>query len=152
MPLLRGPVRLAVLAAVVAFGAIGVALALVGLGLPFLLASTISAAAAGLVQYAAFRNLPAPDRSAELAAVAQLDSYRGYTAALRHDIRGVLSPALMMSDRLLNHEDKSVQRAGQAVVRSVERATALLATHKDALAADPAPPAAPLAAPAPQPR
>ena len=81
MPLLRGPVRLSVLAAVLAFGAIGVALALAGLGVPFLLASTVSSAAAGIVQYAAFRNLPLPDRSAELAAIAQLDAYRGYTAA-----------------------------------------------------------------------
>ena len=150
--MLHGPVRLSILAAVLAFGATGVALALAGLGVPFLVASTVSAAAAGFVQYAVLRGLPPPDRSAELTAVARLDAYRSYTATLRHDIRGVLSPALMMSDRLLNHGDKGVQRAGQVVVRSVERATALLGAHKDALADDPAPAIAPPVDPVPLPR
>src|SRR5206468_11604456 len=49
---------------------------------------------------------------------------------LRHDLRGVLSPALMMADRLLRNEDPAIRRAGQAVVRSVERATMLLAENK----------------------
>ena len=137
--LFRSPVGLSVLVGLLAFGATGVTLALAGLGAPFAVASTAAAAAAGLVHYAATRTSSPPDRSAELAAIAQLEAYRGYTAALRHDLRGVLSPALMMSDRLVNHEDKGVQRAGQAVVRSVERATALLATYKDNVAAGPPP-------------
>ena len=66
---------------------------------------------------------------------AQLDAYRAHTAMLRHDLRGVLSPALMMSDRLLNHADPAVQRAGTAVVRSIERATSLLATSREIMAA-----------------
>lgn len=46
---------------------------------------------------------------------------------LRHDIRGALSPALLTADRLLVHQDPAVQRAGDIVVRAVERASALLA-------------------------
>lgn len=137
--MLQGPVRLSILSGVLAFGALGVALALAGAGVPFPLAGLLSSAAAGLVLYAALRQVPPPDRSAEMAAVATLEAYRGHTAALRHDLRGVLSPALMMSDRLLRHQDPTVQRAGQAVVRSVERATALLSSHKDALSADASP-------------
>jgi signal transduction histidine kinase len=131
--MLAGPVRLSILAGLAALGAVGLTLALVGLGLPFLLAALVAAWAAGLVQYAASRATtaalapaPTPD-----AALQQLDEYRRHTAAMRHDLRGVLSPALMMSDRLLGHADPAVQRAGNAVVRSIDRATALLAESKD---------------------
>ena len=63
------------------------------------------------------------------------------TATLRHNLRGALSPALMMADRMAAHADPAVQRAGQIVVRSIERATALIsATRRDP---DPAPPQAP---------
>ena len=56
-------------------------------------------------------------------------------AALRHNLRGALSPALMMADRLSAHEDPAVQRAGTIVVRSIDRATALI----DATRQGPAP-------------
>ena len=69
-----------------------------------------------------------------------MDDFRAATATLRHDLRGVLSPALMMSDRLLNHADPSVQRAGQAVVKSIERATTLLGENRARLTDDPAQP------------
>ena len=53
-------------------------------------------------------------------------------AALRHNLRGALSPALMMADRLIAHGDPAVQRAGEIVVRSIDRATALItATKRD---------------------
>ncbi len=134
----HGTERLAVLAGILAFGATGAALALTGAGVPFLLSALLAAAAAGLVQRAAMRRQPVavPDRSGEAALAARLESYRAATAALRHDLRGVMSPALMMSDRLVNHADPAVQRAGQAVVRSIERSTALLATHRETLAAE----------------
>ena len=143
-----GPLRLSILAGALAFGATGVALALTGLGMPFVLAAILSAIAAGLVQFAAMQRQPAPDRATEATLAARLADYRAAVAALRHDLRGVMSPALMMSDRLVNHPDPSVQRAGQAVVRSIERATALLASNREALAAAEAAPAAP----APRPR
>ena len=140
----QGPLRLAILAAVLAFGATGVAVALTGLGVPFLLGAVGAAIAAGLVLYAAMAQLAraAPRQTpAEAALLQQIEEYRAATAVLRHDLRGVLSPALMMSDRLVNHADPAVQRAGQAVVRSVERATTLLASNRVLFAADPEKPA-----------
>ena len=159
--MLVGPLRLSILAAAAAFGAVGAALAMWGAGLPFLLAALVAAALAGLVQYAALRTrppapvptpTPAPAEPDPQAAMrAKLDEYRAHTAMLRHDLRGVLSPALMMSDRLLNHADPAVQRAGAAVVRSIERATELLASSREIMqapaslppVADPPPAAAP---------
>ena len=137
--MINGPGRLAILAAVLAFGAVGATIGLTGLGVPFIVAALVAAVAAGLVQFAALRGQPEPDRSAEIALTASMESYRAATAALRHDLRGVMSPALMMSDRLLNHADPAVQRAGQAVVRSIERATTLLSAHRETLTAEPAP-------------
>ena len=161
--MLVGPLRLSILAAAAAFGAVGAALAMWGAGLPFLLAALVAAALAGLVQYAALRtrpptmapvSTPAPataEPDPQAAMRAKLDEYRAHTAMLRHDLRGVLSPALMMSDRLLNHADPAVQRAGAAVVRSIERATELLASSREIMQApasappiaDPSPAAAP---------
>ena len=135
-PLLQGPVRLAILAGVLAFGAMGVALALAGAGLPVLLAAALASAAAGFVLYAALRQQPPPDRLVEEALRAEIEAHRAATAGMRHDLRGVLSPALMMSDRLLKHPDATVQRAGHAVVRSVERATALLSTNREVLSGE----------------
>ena len=132
--MLHGPLRLSVLAAAMAFGATGATLALLGLGVPFLAGAVASGVATGLAMYGALATQPvAPPPSASAEALelrAQLIDYRAHVATLRHDLRGVLSPALMMSDRLLNHADPGVQRAGQSVVRSVERATALLSDSK----------------------
>ena len=58
---------------------------------------------------------------------------------LRHDIRGALSPALLMADRLLGNADPGVKRAGEIVVRSVDRAALLLADPVE----QPNPPAGP---------
>ncbi len=45
---------------------------------------------------------------------------------LSHDLRGVLSPALMAAERLQLHADPAVRRSADVLVRSVERAIALL--------------------------
>ena len=134
--MLHGPLRLSVLAAAMAFGATGATLALVGLGIPYLAAAGGCGVAAGLVMYAALAATARPPvaSAGEPRLQQELHDYRAHTAALRHDLRGVLSPALMMSDRLLNHADPGVQRAGHAVVRSIERATALLADSKGLMA------------------
>lgn len=132
-----GPTRLSILAAFMAFGAIGATLAMIGLGVPLFFAAILAAILAGLGQRAAFRAQPAtepPERSEAAALRTRLKSYRTHTAALRHDLRGVLSPALMMSDRLTNHADPAVQRAGTAVVRSIDRATSLLTGSRELMA------------------
>ncbi len=50
--------------------------------------------------------------------------------ALRHDLRGILSPAMLIADRLASHDDPSVQKAGDVITRTVERAAARLAETK----------------------
>ncbi|MEJ0048334.1 MAG: hypothetical protein WDN04_21065 [Rhodospirillales bacterium] len=49
------------------------------------------------------------------------------TSRLRHDLNGILSPTLLTADRLLAHEDATVRRAGEIMVKTVERASARLA-------------------------
>ena len=63
-------------------------------------------------------------------AIGRLAEMEAHTATLRHDIRGILSPALLTADRLLNHADPGVKRAGELMVRTVERTTARLAETK----------------------
>ena len=66
------------------------------------------------------------DLHAATAAQAELAALRAQVSGLKHDVRGILSPALLVSDRLLSHEDAQVRRAGDVVVRTVERAAARL--------------------------
>jgi hypothetical protein len=56
----------------------------------------------------------------------QLAELRSQLSHLRHDLRGILSPTLLVADRLIGSEDASVRRAGDVVIRTVERATARL--------------------------
>jgi hypothetical protein len=51
-------------------------------------------------------------------------------STLRHDLRGILAPALLVADRLLAHADPKVVRAGETVVKSVRRAEARLQDTK----------------------
>ena len=53
------------------------------------------------------------------------------TARLRHDLNGILSPTLLTADHLLAHEDATVRRAGEIMVKTVERATTRLAETRD---------------------
>jgi hypothetical protein len=49
---------------------------------------------------------------------------------LRHDLHGILSPALLSADRLSGSDDPAIRKAGEIVIRTVERATARLAETK----------------------
>jgi hypothetical protein len=49
---------------------------------------------------------------------------------LRHDLHGILSPALLSADRLTANDDPAIRKAGEIVIRTVERATARLAETK----------------------
>jgi hypothetical protein len=45
---------------------------------------------------------------------------------LGHDLRGILSPAMMVAERLENHPDPAISRAGTLILESLDRAVALL--------------------------
>jgi signal transduction histidine kinase len=44
---------------------------------------------------------------------------------LSHDLRGALSPALLMAERLEGHADPKVKQAGETIAASMDRAAAL---------------------------
>ncbi len=46
---------------------------------------------------------------------------------LRHDLRGILSPALLLADRLSMSEDPVASRTAEAIIQTIERAEAALA-------------------------
>ena len=157
----RSLLALALVGAAASFGAAGLALALLGLGVPFLVGALLAGSCAGLLIYAVGRwtlggalerdrALEPEDEPIDTDLEQRVRLLEDSSAHLRHDLRGVLSPALMMADRLLRNDDPAIRRAGEAVVRSVERATALLAENKKTIAAaagqavpDMAPPPAP---------
>jgi hypothetical protein len=64
-------------------------------------------------------------------ALARLSALEATTSTLRHDLRGILAPALLVADRLLAHPDPKVVKAGEIVVKSVRRAEARLLETKD---------------------
>ncbi len=125
-------VRISLIGAGSAFGSAGAVLALMGAGAPFLLAALAASACVGIILYAAMPKPLAtvPDHLA--AAQAKVDAIEKRAAGLRHDLRGALSPALIVSDSLVESSDPAVRRAGEAVIRSIERAAALLAAAKAA--------------------
>ncbi len=47
-------------------------------------------------------------------------------ARISHDLRGILSPALLTAERLQMSQEPSIKRAGDTLVRAVERATDLV--------------------------
>ena len=85
---------------------------------------------------AALQQQAAATAELELALAGRIEQQR----RLRHDIRGVLSPVLLIADRLLNHADPAVKRSGEIMVRTVERATVLLGDTSEAAANPPADP------------
>ncbi|MGI3775806.1 MAG: hypothetical protein ACRYGC_00800 [Janthinobacterium lividum] len=54
---------------------------------------------------------------------ARLAELEESTSSLRHDLRGILSPSLMLADRLLDNADPKVRRVGEVMVQTVERCT-----------------------------
>ena len=111
---------------VMALSAAGGALVLAAAGVPAIVAVLAAGVLVGGLMFAV--------ASRRLAAVQtlqrQVNDLEAAASTLRHDLRGVLSPALMVADRLVNNPDPAIRRAGDAVVRSVDRATALLTASK----------------------
>ena len=57
---------------------------------------------------------------------ARLAALGSAVARISHDLRGILAPALLTAERLQNHPDAAVQRAGEVLLRTVDRATDLV--------------------------
>jgi hypothetical protein len=45
---------------------------------------------------------------------------------LRHRLSNILSPAMMMAEVLSNHADPAVKRAGEIILKSLDKATEAL--------------------------
>ena len=56
---------------------------------------------------------------------ARLAALGSAVARISHDLRGILSPALLTAERLQAHSDAAVQRSGDVLMRTVDRATDL---------------------------
>ncbi len=131
---MRTDIKTGLVAALAAAGTAGGALALSGAGVPFTLGALALAACSGL---AVATTLPKPLPPPDPAIAARFAELEAATSTLRHDLRGALSPALMITDRLLASPDPAIVRAGQAVIRSIDRASGLLDATR------PTPPARP---------
>ncbi|WP_419729393.1 hypothetical protein [Lichenicola sp.] len=94
-----------------------IAPALVAFGAGLLLDRRIRARSTATATQAIARAEQAEARIGELA---------GATARLRHDLRGILSPAMLMADRLAMSEDPISRRAGESMIATIERADARL--------------------------
>lgn len=60
----------------------------------------------------------------------QLSQLRAAVTELRHDLRGILSPAMLVADRLLANPEPSVRRAGEVMLRCVDQAAKRLEQTK----------------------
>jgi hypothetical protein len=63
-------------------------------------------------------------------AATRLKALERNVTSLRHDLRGILSPALLTADRLLENENPAMRRVAEVVIRTVDRATNRLAETK----------------------
>lgn len=86
---------------------------LMALGVGMVLFGRTGAAARRALADATARAVAAEARSETLARAA---------AQMRHDLRGILSPALLTADRLAMSQDPASRRAGEAMITTVERA------------------------------
>jgi len=74
--------------------------------------------------------IPDEDVGAKLARLVDLEATM---SVLRHDLRGMLAPALLVVDRLIAYPDPKVVKAGEAVLKAITRAEArLVATRAPA--------------------
>jgi hypothetical protein len=104
-------------------GTCGASLMIIGIGVSLLQWRMLHQIRVLRQQIATLQQQAAGTQLTQAAMVARAEAYR----QLRHDIRGALSPALLTADRLLTNSDPAVKRAGEIMVRAVERAAALMA-------------------------
>ncbi|MBO1358401.1 hypothetical protein J2D73_01130 [Acetobacter sacchari] len=54
------------------------------------------------------------------------DNIATISPKLRHDLRGLISPAVLSADQLSSHEDPEVRRRAEQVLDALDRTTALI--------------------------
>jgi len=64
-------------------------------------------------------------RQAEAEARAHLDALAASVSKLTHDIRGALSPAMLMAERLERHDDPAVRQAAETISKAMDRAATI---------------------------
>lgn len=57
---------------------------------------------------------------------ARVEELEQLVSELRHDLRGAMSPAALIADRLRQNNDPAVQRSGKTIGIVVERVLAIL--------------------------
>jgi hypothetical protein len=62
----------------------------------------------------------------EDAVQSRVEELERLVSKLRHDLRGAMSPAALIADRLRQHSDPAVQRSGKTIGLVVERVLAIL--------------------------
>ncbi len=64
---------------------------------------------------------------AEAQLAEKLREHAQASSRLRHDLRGILSPALLLADRLLMSQDPLSKRTAETMILTIERAEKALA-------------------------
>lgn len=89
----------------------------------------VPAAVALVVAQGLFRRTAAAGRASAvratgrvLAVEARVADLERQASQLRHDLRGILSPAMLTADRLAMSQDPIARRAAEAMISTVERA------------------------------
>ncbi len=76
------------------------------------------------------------DPTDEPTAEERLAELEALTATLRHDVRGALSPAMLVADRLIDSGEPATKRAAEIVIASIERVEQRLADTREQRLAD----------------
>jgi hypothetical protein len=62
----------------------------------------------------------------EASARARVEELEKLVSALRHDIRGAITPTALIADRLRHNSDPAIQRSATRIAAVVERVLAIL--------------------------
>lgn len=96
-------------------------LALGALGAAMITRARFAAERRGLRDAAAALTSQAARAEADATAAANAEHAKAI-ARLRHDVRGLLSPALLIADKLSRHADAQVRSDAEAVIAGIEKA------------------------------
>ena len=120
---MKPPDRSVLLPPVLLTGAVLIACLFLALvDLPGPLRVLLPAAVALGVGQALFGRAVSAERRRAAAAEARLVELAREASQMRHDLRGILSPAMLTADRLTMSQDPVARRAGEAMIATVERA------------------------------